>query len=82
MNSYYDILDQLQDEESYVQLFLTDGSTIFGLPQCIVWNEDENGWETIKSLMFDPRPYKCSVFFMEGQIESYRRVSKDELPTE
>ena len=80
MNLNYDILDVLQEENGYVCLSLSDGSTLYGLPQCVVYDEDENGWDTVKSLMFDPYPPGYSVFLNATEIVSYERVKKEDIP--
>ncbi len=76
----YDILDVLQEENGYVRLSLSDGSTLYGLPQCVVYDEDENGWDTIKSIMFDPYPLGHSLFLSASEIISYERIKKEDIP--
>lgn len=75
-----DILDSLQDINGYVRPVLTSGEVLFGRPQCIVYNEDNESWETVKTIMFDPWNGIHSVFFTEEEIESFEEWEKDEIP--
>lgn len=72
----YDILDRLQEEEGYVRLHLSNGKTLCGLPQCVVYDEDENGWDTVKSIMFDPYPFDHSIFLSATEIASYECIKE------
>ena len=77
----YDILDVLQEEKGYVRLFLTDGRTLYGLPQCVVFDEDENGWDTVKNLMFELHPHRHPIFLGVEEIVTYERIKKEEIPS-
>ena len=79
MKNKIDILDRLQDEETYVQLSLSNGKKICGLPQCVVFDEDENGWDTIKKITFEPYPFGKFCFLGIEDVASYRCISKNEL---
>lgn len=49
-----DILDQLQAIKGVVQLELRSGEMMLGKPDCIVYDEDDNGDETIKKYVLNP----------------------------
>lgn len=80
MNQNIDILDRLQEEEGYIRLVLTDGRIIYGLAQCVVYDEDENGWDTEKRIMLEPYPYGNSRFFGIDDIASYECVKEEDIP--
>jgi len=75
-----DILDRLEEEKGYVRLVLTSGEIVFGIPQCIVYDEDEDGWETIKTIMFDPCGGQHSVFYKAEDIKSYDNCKEEDIP--
>ena len=80
MESGIDIIDWLQEEEGYVKLFLASGETVCGRPQCIIYDEDDEGWETVKKIMFRPWGWKISVWFGLDEVVSYERIDKSDLP--
>ena len=80
MNPKTDILDRLQEVNGYVRLVMASGEIIFGRPQCIVYDEDNEGWETIKTIMFHPWNSIHPVFFTEEEIKSFDEWKKDEIP--
>lgn len=80
MKTMIDILDRLQDEDGYVRLVLKSGKIVFGIPQCIVYDEDDEGWETVKQIMFDPWDGLHSVFYKEEDIESYDTCNEEDIP--
>ena len=77
--SQIDVLDMLQEMNDYVKLVLTSGEIIIGLPHCIVYDEDEDGWETIKYIKFDPWKGQHSRFFKEEEIESFEEWKASKL---
>ena len=80
LNPKIDILDRLQEVNGYVRLVMASGEVIFGRPQCIVYDEDDEGWETVKTIMFEPWNGIHPVFFTEEEIESFDEWKKDEIP--
>lgn len=80
MNQQIDILDKLQDEEGFVRLVLASGEIVFGRPQCIVYDEDEDGWETIKMIMVEPWFGLHNVFYKLEDIESYDPIAEEDIP--
>ncbi len=75
-----DLLDKLQEESGYVMLTLASGEIVFGLPQCIVWEEDDNGMETVKTIMFDPFFGFNSVFYKLEDVKSYEPIDEEDIP--
>lgn len=80
MNQNIDILDLLQEEKGYVKLLLTSGKEVFGRPLFIAFDEDDEGWETIKMICFKRWPEKRSIFYKLDDIQSYERCKKEDLP--
>jgi hypothetical protein len=66
-----DILDDLQSTDGFVRLFLTSGETMDGVPDCIVWYEDEEGWDTIKTIRFEPVGRTTAMYFKVEDIERF-----------
>lgn len=69
-----DILDRLQEEECEVVLMLSCGKEITGRAHSIVWEEDENGLDTVKAILFKPRGAALYDVFFEDDIRSYRKA--------
>lgn len=82
MHKNIDILDRLQDEEGYVRLTLVNGQTVYGLPQCVVFDEDEDGWETIKRLYFEALPDYRPYFWGTEDIASYQPIERNDIPSQ
>ena len=66
-----DILDLLQAESGSVRLFLKSGETIVGRPDCIVYDEDEEGYDTIKQIRFEPHDSEFAMYYTEEEIRHY-----------
>ena len=49
-----DVLDELQAVDGDVQFVLKNGEIQFGKPDCIVYGEDKEGFDTIKTIRFVP----------------------------
>ncbi len=75
-----DIIDKLQDEKGFVRLVLTSGEIVYGLPQMIVYEEDEEGWETVKTIMFEPYFGLNEKFYKLEEINSYEPVKERDIP--
>ena len=74
-----DILDKLQAVDGYVRLVLKSGEIIFGKPDCIVYDEDEDGYDTIKKIRFEPWGGTYAIYYTIDEIESfdeYEGISK------
>ena len=80
MNPKIDILDRLQEENGFVRLVLASGEIVFGRPQCIVYDEDDEGWDTIKTIMFDPWGGPHLVFYKEEDIKSFNPCKEEDIP--
>lgn len=66
-----DILDRLQNVDGFVRLVLKSGEIMFGHPDCVVWDEDEDGWATVKTIRFEPYFSNQAVYFKTDEIESF-----------
>ena len=75
-----DILDKLQNVDGFVRLVLKSGEIIFGQPDCIVWDEDEEGWETIKTIRFEPYLSNQAIYFKADEINSFDECEEEEIP--
>lgn len=75
-----DILDRLQAEEGFVRLVLNTGIIMFGKPDCIVYDEDENGDEVVKKLRFEPWGEPYAVYFGLDDIAEYDQIDEDDIP--
>ena len=80
MTEQIDIVDRLQDEEGFVRIVLTSGEVVFGMPLCIVYDEDEDGWETIKTIMVRPWFGLHNAFYRLEDIESYAPIAEEDIP--
>ncbi len=69
-----DILDKLQNVDGYVRLVLKSGEIMYGKPDCIVHDEDEEGWETIRKIRFEPVGCQHAKYFMTDEIESFNQA--------
>jgi len=83
MGKKIDILDQLENTSSYVRLVLKNGQIEYGYPENIVFLENEEGWETIKRIVFSPY-YAVSVSQWKDygleDIESFEPVKEEDIP--
>lgn len=75
-----DILDKLQNVDGFVRLVLKTGEVMFGHPDCIVWDEDAEGYDTIKTIRFEPYFSRFAVYFKVDEVESYDEYDEDEIP--
>ena len=75
-----DILDKLQDANSYVRLVLIDGVVEYGYPHCIVYEEDEDGYETIKTIRFIPYFGIHDKYYKEHEIKSFEPIAEEDIP--
>ena len=49
-----DILDELQDVNGYVKVLLRSGDVLYGVPDCVEFDDNEETGEIIKSICFIP----------------------------
>ena len=75
-NGMMDILDQLQAIKGVVQLELHSGEMMLGKPDCIVYDEDDNGDETIKKIRFEPYQEPYAVYYGLDDIKGFREIGK------
>lgn len=75
-----DIIDKLDGEEGFVELVLKSGENQYGEPLSIIYNEDEDGWDTIKRILF--KPYMGSHYIDYGldDIISFKPIAKEDIP--
>ena len=71
--SKLDVLDYMQDEVGLMKVRLTDGSVIYGVADCIVMDEDEEGFDTIRNIKFNVLG-KNPIFLYPEDIKSYEMV--------
>lgn len=76
-----DILDKLQSMDGYVRLVLKSGKIIFGKPDCIVWDEDAEGWDTIKTIRVEPIEGGFAKYFKAEDIESFSQCNEKDIPS-
>lgn len=75
-----DIIDKLQEEKGFVRLVLKSGEIVYGFPQIIVYEEDEEGYETVKTIMFKPYFGLHEKFYKLEEIDSYEPINEDDIP--
>lgn len=75
-----DILDKLQEEQGYVRLVLTSEEITFGMPDCIVYDEDEDGDETIKKIRFEPWGEQYAVYYGVNDIKAFDHIDEKDIP--
>lgn len=75
-----DILDKLQSVNGYVRLVLKNGEIQFGKPDCIVYDEDEEGFDTIKTIRFEPWDGIYALYYKADEIQSFDEVNEEEIP--
>lgn len=71
-----DILDKLQEIHGVVQIELYSGERLLGRPDCIVYDEDDEGWDTIKKIRFEPLQEPYAVYFGLDEIKSFREINE------
>lgn len=74
------ILDKINYEKSLLEIVLSDNTIIFGYPDCVIQeedNEDDDNSPEHDELVF--RIYKegYGVFLREEEVKSFRKVDKD-----
>lgn len=69
-----DILDKLAARKGFVRLDLTNGESVFGRPDCIVFEEDEEGWDTIKHIRFEPFDSPYAQYYQAHEIKSVTEI--------
>lgn len=75
-----DILDKLEDVNGFVRLSMKSGEIIFGKPDCIVWDEDDSGMETIKTIRFEPFEGGYAKYFKAEEIEAFDECNEEDIP--
>ena len=75
-----DILDELQDVNGYVKVLLRSGKILYGVPDCVEFDDDEETGEIIKSICFIPMNKKYMYYLREDDIESYTKCRKENIP--
>lgn len=75
-----DILDRLEEVSGFVRLVLKSGEIMFGKPDCIVWDEDEEGYDTIKTIRFEPFEGGVAKYFKVDDIESFDECREEDIP--
>ena len=79
MDIHLDILDKLESESGYVELTLSTGEKVFGKPDCITWDGED---ELDKHIRFIPyfSTTGRGVYYGAEDIISYIPCSEDEIP--
>ena len=62
------IIDELQNIDKQVMLVLKNGENLLGMSDCIVYEEDEEEWETIPKLRFEPQGKRYAVYLSALKI--------------
>ena len=75
-----DILDRLQVQKGYVRLILASGVVVFGKPDCIVFDEDENGDEVIKRIRFEQWDEIYAQYYGVDDIKEFDPIDEDDIP--
>lgn len=76
-NGELDIIDKLDGEEGFVELVLKSGDVQYGEPLGIIYNEDEEGWDTVKRILFKPYLGLHSKDYELDDIVSYKPIKKE-----
>ena len=66
-----DILDELQSIDDYVKVTLKIGTVLVGYADCIVYEEDSDGYDTIKMIRFEPKGQKHAIYLGIDDIISF-----------
>ena len=69
-----DILDEIEYAKGKVKVLLKSGESLIGRGDCMDYDEDENGFETIKNLLFrkDDGDY---IYIYPDDVDSYEIIS-------
>lgn len=70
-----DILDELEKEKGYVRLVLSSGEIVFGKPDCIIVDEDDE--EKIRFENWDMSP---ASYYGINDIESFDPYDEEDIP--
>ena len=76
----FDILDELQDVNKYVKVLLRSGDVLYGVPDIIELDDDEETGEIIKSILFFPMNKKYVYNLTEDDIVSFTECRKEDIP--
>ena len=68
-----DILDEIEHEDKRIKVLLKSGEVITGVSDCIVYDEDENGEETVKNLRFINDGGESRYVYLD-EVESYEII--------
>ena len=80
MNTGLDIIDRLEAAESYVKLVLKNGQVDYGFTDTVFFNEDDNGWETIKRIYFQSYFSPVMVDYGLEDIETFEPIKREDIP--
>lgn len=80
MKIVIDILDRLRAEKGFVRLVLASGEIVFGKPDCIVYDEDENGDEVIKQIRFEQWGETYAKYYGIDDIKEFDPIDEDDIP--
>lgn len=75
-----DILDKLENEIGFVRIVLSSGAIVYGKPDCIVYDEDEEGFDTIKTIRFEPYTNQTAIYYKKEDISSYEQCDEEDIP--
>ena len=75
-----DILDELMYTRSYVKVHLRSGDILYGIPDIVEFDDDEETGEIVKSLLFIPMNKKYVYNLTENDIISYTKCRKEDIP--
>ncbi len=79
--SNLDIIDRLDGvEDGYVKLLLSTGVVVYGMPLGIIYNEDNNGWDTIKRIVVKPYHSPHSQDYGLEDILSFELIDEYDIP--
>lgn len=78
-NCPIDLLDYLAEEVGYVELILSTGEKVYGAPDCIVWDGDD---ETVKEIRFIPYFALTgeAVYYRLTDIADYKCCAEEDIP--
>ena len=80
MKIVIDILDRLRAHKGFVRLVLESGEIVYGKPDCIVYDEDENGDEVIKLIRFEQRGKMFAKYYGVDDIREFTPVDEGDIP--
>ena len=75
-----DIIDRLDNEDGFVKLVLRSGRVVYGRPLLVDWSEDDEGWDTIKGILFKPYNSKSEEVINEDEIDYYEAIEEADIP--